>query len=159
MKSTKRLKARKIFTLIVFIFYIMILVNMLFYNRMRIRRFNAAETANATQYIRWSINLIPFKTIGKYINAFISGSLNKWIIIENLLGNILIFAPMGILLPCIFQGLRKFKRYLITMLVILISVEAIQLLTHAGICDIDDVILNLFGSVLFYGIYIRHKRY
>ncbi|MDI6618091.1 MAG: VanZ family protein [Clostridiales bacterium] len=147
----ERLKTARISILIMFAFYIIILANALFYNGMR--HFAAVDAIGAARYFKWSINLIPFKTIGKYIRAFISDSINKSIIIENLLGNILIFAPMGVLLPCIFQSLHKFKKFLITMLTILISVEIVQLFTRSGICDIDDVILNLLGAVLFYGLW------
>jgi glycopeptide antibiotics resistance protein len=67
--------------------------------------------------------------------------------------NIVLFAPMGILLPCIFHSLSKFRKFLIVILIILISVEIGQWLTRSGSCDIDDIILNLIGAVVFYGLW------
>lgn len=147
-ESDKRLKIMKISWLIIFVFYDFLLIDILFLGYSR--QLGALNTTSFSEYIGRNTNLLPFKTIGSYIWSWINGSMNKTIIIENLLGNILLFAPMGILIPCTFQGLRKFKKFLFVMLVILVSVEIVQLLTHSGRCDIDDVILNLSGTIMLY---------
>lgn len=146
----KRFKIMKVFVLIVFAFYGILLVNILFYSRLH---YIDASTISITEYLKWSANFVPFKTITKYIQSFINDSLSKQIIIQNILGNILLFAPIGILLPCIFQRLYRFKNFLIALTVILVSVEIVQLLTCSGSFDIDDVILNSIGAVLFYGLW------
>ena len=146
----KRFKIMKVFVLIVFTFYIILLMNILFYRRLR---FINASTINFREYLKWNANFIPFKTITKYIQSFINDSLSKTIIIQNLIGNTLLFAPAGILLPCTFQRLYRFKNFLITLLFILVSVEIVQLLTQSGSFDIDDIILNSIGAVLFYGLW------
>ena len=132
-------------------FYILLLVTALFRNGFR--QFEIISINGIKEYLKWNANIIPFKTIGGYIQFFIDDSMNKSIIIENLLGNVVLFAPMGMLLPCIFQKQRKFKIFLTTMVVILLSVEIGQLLTSSGICDIDDVILNLIGAISVYGLW------
>lgn len=147
----KRFKTIKVFIIIVFGFYIMLLITILFRNGFR--HIEAINTINISEYIKMNTNFIPFKTIGNYIKFFINDTINKSIIIENLFGNLLLFAPMGILLPSIFQNLSKFKKFLTTMLVVLFSVEIVQLLTSTGSFDIDDIILNLIGAVLFYGFW------
>ena len=38
------------------------------------------------------------------------------------------------------------------MLAILLLVEGVQLFTGTGSCDVDDVILNLAGALLAYGM-------
>lgn len=148
----KRLRIMKKFVIFVFIFYAIVLISLLFLNGRR--QFSGGSyTMDILQYLHVNANFIPFKTIGNYIQAFYSGALNKSTVIINIVGNILVFAPMGILLPIIFRKLRNFKTYLITILAMLISVEILQLASHTGRGDIDDVILNLFGAVLFYGIW------
>lgn len=147
----KRLRIVTVSWLIIFVFYDILLINILFLNGSR--HFRAISTMSITEYIGRNTNLTPFKTIGEYIRFLISGSINKSIIVENLLGNIILFAPMGILIPCIFQSLRKFKKFLFVMIIILVSVEIGQFITRSGRCDIDDVILNLIGAILFYGLW------
>jgi glycopeptide antibiotics resistance protein len=147
----KRLRIMKVCGIIIFIFYDILLINVLFWSG--VRHFRAISTISITQYVRGNTNFIPFKTIGEYIRFSIDGSINKSIIVENLLGNILLFSPMGILIPCIFQSLRKFKKFLFVMVIILGSVEIGQLIARSGSCDIDDIILNLTGAILVYGLW------
>jgi glycopeptide antibiotics resistance protein len=150
-KIENRFKLMKIFLVLISVFYILLLVTALFRNGFR--QFEAINPIRIKEYLKFNVNIFPFKTIGGYIQFFIDDSMNKSIIIENLLGNIILFAPMGMLLPCIFQKQRKFKIFLITMLVILISVEIGQVLTRSGSGDVDDVILNLIGAISVYGLW------
>ena len=76
--------------------------------------------------------------------------------IYNLVGNIIAFMPMAFFLPTLFRKERKFKNFLITMIIIILCIELTQLITSTGRCDIDDFILNLLGSVLMY-LFIRIK--
>lgn len=154
----KRYRIMALFLFILLIFYVMLLVSILFHNGMRqgMQEFGAMDTINMRQYLQWNANFIPFKTVGTYVQSFINGSMNKSIIIENILGNLLLFAPMGILLPSIFQGLRKFKKFILSILILLIAVEGVQLFTFSGSFDVDDILLNLSGALLFYGIWNLH---
>lgn len=157
-KVERRYQLMRVFVLIILIFYSILLVLILFRNGSR--KFETISITGLKEHLKLNSNFIPLKTICGYIQSFINNSINKSTIIKNLLGNIFLFAPMGILLPCIFQNLHKFKRFLITMIVIVVSVEIIQLVTRTGSCDIDDVILNLIGAILFYGFWsinIIHK--
>lgn len=149
-QADKKHKIIKTFISLVFIFYTLILIDVLF---LGMRHYMYTSTINNLDYIKWNTNLIPFKTVSVYLYSFVNHSMNSSIAIVNLFGNILLFAPMGMLLPCIFQNLRKFKKFLFVMVIILISVEIGQLITHSGSCDIDDVILNLIGATLFYGLW------
>lgn len=147
----KRYLIMKIFVSSVTIFYSILLITILFRNGFR--RAEAISLIGIKEHLKLNANFIPLKTICKYIQAFINNSMNKSIIIENLLGNLFLFSPMGILLPCLFQKLYKFKNFLITIIVIVVSVEVFQLVTRTGSCDIDDILLNLSGAILFYGLW------
>ncbi len=137
-------KAIKAFLFMVFIFYIMILIYLLFKGR------SVNEFRGIREYINYNTNFIPFKTIIMYIQRFLDNSINKSIVAENLFGNLLLFAPMGIFLPCLFPDLRRFKKFMIVMLIALIIIEIVQFATQTGGMDIDDVILNLTGAIILY---------
>ncbi len=59
------------------------------------------------------------------------------IILINILGNILLFIPMGII-----------NKKLIKSILIIILIEVMQLILNKGIFDIIDIILNTFGVII-----------
>ena len=99
-----------------------------------------------TEYALMQINIVPFKTIIEYIHAILTGSMNVMIPIKNLVGNLVLFLPMGIYLPLFFKKSRSFKSFLLIVFAILLSIELIQFITKRGAFDIDDLILNLSGA-------------
>ena len=100
--------------------------------------------------INWynTFNLIPFKTIIGYW-AFPS-AYNTTI---NILGNIVILMPVQFLIMKIFD-IKKFKTSLIIDISLSLLIEIIQLITHSGVFDIDDIILNVLGMSIIYVIVI-----
>lgn len=106
-------------------------------------------------YFGSHINLIPFRTIHRFSRLLVPPVRPAFLrmAINNLLGNVLLFIPLGYFLPRLFSGLRKFWRTLLSTCVIMSLVEILQLLLMVGTCDIDDLILNAFGSALGYGVY------
>lgn len=102
-----------------------------------------------------AVNLVPFKTIRNYwlmVEQYgIGGGQRIWW--QNLAGNLVLFLPMGCLLPLLFPRFRSFFRTVLFTALLVICVEALQLLTFTGSCDIDDLILNLTGCVLGYLFY------
>ncbi|MFZ7120025.1 MAG: VanZ family protein [Eubacteriaceae bacterium] len=143
----KKYKLIKILIYMLFFFYILLLLSILFFRGMRVYNFSNRNSFNL--HIQLNANFVPFKTIFNYIYYFLNDTINKNIIIENLLGNLLLFAPMGIFLPCLFSRLKSYKKFIITLLIILVGVETAQLITYSGSFDIDDIILNLTGAVCF----------
>jgi glycopeptide antibiotics resistance protein len=90
-----------------------------------------------------SVDVIPFYTIYSYL----SGDVNPIIVMTNILGNIILFMPLGVYL----QLLKKDKRISISMgIVFLISllVEMFQFIFGIGATDIDDIILNSLGGLI-----------
>lgn len=136
-------KAVKIIIGISFIFYLLALIIVLFIDSR-----GTGYGMPFVAYLRFSVNIIPFKTIVTYIKAIFDGSMNLNIPIRNLGGNFILFLPMGIYLPFLIKRLDSFKRFAISMIILLLSVELIQLITRRGSFDIDDLILNLFGALL-----------
>ena len=100
------------------------------------------------EYARFHMNLIPFRTIGEYIRAIFDGSMNLSIPIQNLFGNLLLFFPLGIYLPLFFKKLKSWKKYMVTIFIILLGIELVQIFTRRGSFDVDDLILNVSGAMI-----------
>ncbi len=94
------------------------------------------------QTIYWNKNLVPFRTINQYLHE-----INDWYAFKNIIGNIVIFLPTGYIL-C-----YKKKSFITSMkiaAIVIIAIELIQLFSLKGMCDIDDLILNLLGVSIGY---------
>jgi glycopeptide antibiotics resistance protein len=74
--------------------------------------------------------------------------------LENILGNIALFLPLGVILPLVSEKVSSIRRVLVLALVISLAIEVMQLLSrHFGSfrsVDIDDILLNTFGACLGY---------
>ena len=71
----------------------------------------------------------------------------------NLLGNIILFVPMGILVPLAFPMRSKIKFAFFATLGICL-VEFVQWVCQIGIFDIDDIFLNVAGCLM--GLFLLH---
>lgn len=86
------------------------------------------------------INLVPFQTI-------------KYDIVHapyNLLANIVLFIPMGGLIPIIFKCFKSLFKTLSICITIIFFIEIMQRVTLLGSFDVDDILLNVLGSLIGY---------
>lgn len=100
------------------------------------------------------LNLKPFVTIRQFWRLLRSAqphlvSIGK----VNLAGNIVMFVPLGFLLPGVFPGCKGFWRTFLAAGLFICAVEILQMLLLVGFCDVDDLILNLAGVSIGYGLY------
>ena len=102
------------------------------------------------QYFRQFTNFIPFKTIIEYVQRYHNGFRNLSVI--NLLGNFVLFMPMGALLPCVIRKLDRFWKVTLTVLGMVVMVEIVQGILRVGSVDIDDVLFNVIGAMIGYGL-------
>ena len=98
------------------------------------------------------VNLIPFATAADFLRLLAAGQNVRHAVI-NLAGNIVMFVPPGLLLPLCSASMRRFGRCMAVCTAGIVCVELMQLLTRLGVCDIDDLILNLIGAAMGYGIW------
>ena len=140
-------KPMKINLYIFFILYLILLITLTLFDSSWGR--NGFAIKDFKVYIKQSVNLVPFKTIINYIKEFNSMYSTRQIMF-NLLGNICAFMPMALFLPLLFKKQSKFKNFIITMVIIILGIESLQLITTSGRFDIDDLILNLFGAAIMY---------
>lgn len=95
-----------------------------------------------------AVNLEPFYTIRRFFYHYRrTGSLSS---LSNLLGNIVILIPLGVLLPVMFRPLRRFWLTLPLLALFAVGVEYLQWRTGAGVADVDDSILNFAGAAVGY---------
>lgn len=89
------------------------------------------------------VNLIPFQTIRFYM---FSGRVSNAVAFRNLAGNILAFMPIGILIPLLRRDLSLGVTFWVGF-TLSAAIELTQYFTGLGSCDIDDLILNVFGTM------------
>jgi hypothetical protein len=80
-----------------------------------------------------------------YITALVKHTINVDTLIRNLLGNIVLFIPMGWYVPVIYKKQYSFKDAVWKMCGVIIFTELIQLISMRGTYDIDDIILRVTG--------------
>lgn len=107
------------------------------------------------------LNWMPvINTIAYYLNALQNHDDDAaHHALENIIGNLILLIPLGILLPCLFKAVNSSKKILIICMVCSISIELIQfVLRQFGTfrtVDIDDLILNTIGGMLGWLIYSK----
>ena len=134
-----------------FVFYCAALLGALILSRVDYVTF-AQTRATYLKNFDLMANFNPFETIRLYINAIKYDYIGMEIPLSNLVGNAMLFMPMAVFLPCLFRPVRKLWVFALTMLLMLVSVEALQLLLACGSCDVDDALLNLSGTLIVFGI-------
>lgn len=102
------------------------------------------------RYGNEAVNFIPFKTITAYL--FDNGSISEWQTVSelNLLANIGLFVPIGLLLPFVYRV--NGRNVCVCGLALSILIEIVQIFIGRSV-DIDDVILNVLGTVVGYCLY------
>jgi len=135
------------FGCILFFFYGVLLMGVLFINqRQQMTLFDVNE-------VMAHLNLVPLKTVKSYLKAYENQVISPRIVLENIVGNLVLFFPMGLILPTLIKRFRNGIIFASFMMMVLFSVESIQLLTGTGSFDIDDIILNFIGVSVAYGLW------
>ena len=117
------------------------------------------------QQVQENYNFQPLRTISAYWDIlsrrdyYLEKYGSEWYAyqglhaLRNLAGNMLLFLPLGAFLPGLDPAQRRLWRCALTALGILLAVEILQLFSLRGACDVDDVLLNLAGVLLGYGLW------
>jgi len=128
----KRARIETVFLYSVFICYLLLLMKILLLSRISYSEFR-------------SINLIPFSSIKEYI--FSNSATIKEFAFGNVVGNIVIFIPLGTYLS-LFKNHKSVKSTLLYIFMVSLFVEIIQGIFGIGASDIDDIILNSLGGLI-----------
>lgn len=131
---------------LLFILYAGIMLYLLFFQRSPYHGPLSYE-----EYLQAFSSLVPFDTVHRMIWAAQHGSASlmtfAW---RNLLGNLVLFMPLGVCLPVIWRQQRRWWVCLLTVALVISCVECTQLLTTRGSADVDDLILNTLGTMVGY---------
>ncbi len=78
--------------------------------------------------------------------------------LKNIAGNIVMFAPLGLLLPLLFRRLRSAGALAWRAALVSIAIEVLQLPTRIRATDVDDVFLNVAGALIGYSVFLLLQR-
>lgn len=107
------------------------------------------EIGFSSEYIKNNSNWIPLTTILSDLHT------HNW---KNLLGNLFLFLPIGVLCPMIWKTQKKKGCFFGTMLIVSLLIEGIQVTTGLGSFDIDDIICYLIGSSLGFIVWVIFEK-
>lgn len=96
----------------------------------------------------------PFQTVVMFLSRlFAAPSAYTWRnVIVNLVGNIVMFIPLGVFFPLLFSACRRFSRCIGTVALTVLAVEAVQFFSLLGSFDADDILLNTLGAAIGYAV-------
>lgn len=137
------LKHRSFFRVFLFLYIVMLLYFMF---------------AGFDRYIHsnYRYNLIPFHTISAYVRSLSLDHLIDTAI--NLIGNIFVFIPLGFLIRASLARPWSYGKFILLFISIIILLECMQTLLRVGTGDIDDLILNVIGGSIGYGLYTYYEK-
>lgn len=94
------------------------------------------------------LELIPFVDIAAVLQDTDTPGLGAF---ANIVGNLVLLAPLGFLLPLFWSYFGSAKRTILFGLCMSFSIELIQLIA-GGVTSVDDLILNTAGAAFGYAL-------
>lgn len=130
-----RISRKRIYALLLFLLYFVILSYFLFFSEKMGRTFVERE---------YHYNLIPFHEIKRFVKYYEVLGIDA--VILNIAGNVAAFMPFGFFLPVFSKRCKQFLNTIFYSCELSLLVELIQLITKVGSFDVDDIILNTIGG-------------
>lgn len=84
-----------------------------------------------------------------YKEAWYTGNVTEW---QNIILNICMFVPYGVLLPLAFTKMRSFWKTYLAGALTTVLIESVQLIFHRGVFEFDDIMNNFLGTMIGYGV-------
>lgn len=155
MKKTHKRTSGQIFLRLFFLLYGAAMIWLLFGQRIENSIFaidlNTLSQEAYLARLKQCINLAPLDTLERFwANLHGSNPEHRQHALINLVGNVVMFIPLGVFLPGIFMKKPNFFKFFLLITVMIVLVEVVQLFTLLGVLDIDDLILNLAGATVGY---------
>ncbi|MBO7673772.1 MAG: VanZ family protein [Atopobiaceae bacterium] len=91
------------------------------------------------------LNLVPFAEFFTY------DSTRDMLV--NVVGNCVMFVPTGIVLPIVYPKLDSLAKVVGVCALISLAIELVQLPFHTRVTDVNDLMLNVAGGAIGYGLY------
>ena len=112
---------RRLYMLVLFLYYIWVLLNVLFFDNAFGRGFGHTSLD--------MVNLEPLRTVKNYLLAYGYGNISLRLVVLNLAGNLIAFAPMGVFLPALFRWQRSIFFFTASLTLSITAVEVLQVYT------------------------------
>lgn len=104
---------------------------------------------------RRPLMLVPFGDIRAYL-----ASGNVDLIVHDVLGNVLVFAPCGMLLPLLWRRLDGWLGVLLGTALFSVAIEVTQYVEGTyRVASVDDVWLNVLGGVLGFTFLLAYRSF
>lgn len=103
-----------------------------------------------------SLNLTLFSSYRFMLTRY-----NSFDIVKQIIDNILVFVPLGILLPAAYSAKHDTKNYIFvvfTGMAVSLIIESLQYIFSIGFSEIDDIFNNAWGCAVGCGIYALTSR-
>ena len=139
-------KIRSLLKWVCFLAYLLFLGYVLFYSV----GFDRVEHEN------YRYNLTLFQEIMRYYSLGMRTG-NWMLFVLNVIGNIVVFMPIGMFLPSLFSRCRNVFFTTVLCLEMSLYVEVMQLVTRVGSFDVDDLLLNTIGGICGYIVYMIYR--
>ena len=97
--------------------------------------------------------LDPFHALKLFLKADNVALLRRLRYLEGAGLNILLFVPFGYLLPLLWRRADRWWKVVLCGFVLSLLIELIQLVTHLGMFDLDDLMNNSLGAFLGWGCF------
>ena len=68
--------------------------------------------------------------------------------------NVVAFIPVGLLLGCAFGKRMKWWKVVLVGLAFSLLIETLQFVLKRGFAEVDDVMHNVVGCLMGYGVYV-----
>lgn len=104
------------------------------------------------EHFRRHSSLVPFATVTDFIKGYLNGNVGPRGIAINIFGNLAATAPFGFFIPFLSKKKIGVLRLVFTVFVTVLAVEVLQVLLMTGSFDVDDLILNVSGALMAFGI-------
>lgn len=144
MAANKRM--RNLLKWVCFLAYLLFLGYLLFYS----------VGFNRVEHEEYRYNLTMFQEIMRYYD--LGMRTGRWnLFVMNVIGNIVVFMPIGMFLPSLFARCRNILFTTVLSFEISLCVEVVQLVTKVGSFDVDDLLLNTIGGICGYIIYMMYR--
>lgn len=141
MKKEVRSDVGRLSLLLLMIYGILVIYFVLYSDRL-----GRSEGYNTYRY-----NLVLFDEIQRFIRYREYVSPGAFLL--NLAGNLLVFFPVGFLIPIWRLEKTGVIRILIYAFLMSLGIETLQLVSKVGVFDVDDLLLNTLGALLGYVVY------
>lgn len=138
--SKNNSKIQSILLYTVFVFYIILFLSIIIFKYV-----SPLELLSESRPVYRDINILPFHTIKGYLTGSIAVS--RTVILNNILGNIGLFIPLGIYLQ-LFKKNKGILTGILLVFTVSLSAEAMQFIFGIGSADVDDILLNCTGGII-----------